>query len=45
MDRLNIIDGIIYGLVNVRTNGKKILIAVRSEKGHKWDYETFESRF
>ena len=42
---LNLIDGIIYGLVNVRTDGKKILIAVRSEKVHKWDCETFNSRF
>lgn len=45
LDRLNVIGGIIYGLVNVRTDGKKILVAVRSEKGHTWDCESFESRF
>ncbi|MET2986490.1 ComEC/Rec2 family competence protein [Aureibaculum conchae] len=45
LDRLTVVDGIIYGLVNVRTDGNKILIAVLSEKGHKWDYKTFNSRF
>jgi hypothetical protein len=33
---------IIYGLVNVRTDGKRLLIAVRNEGNHSWSYETME---
>ena len=40
-----IVDGIIYGLVNERTDGEKILCAVLNEKKNKWEYQTFESRF
>ena len=40
-----IVGGIIYGLVNVRTDGKKILCATMSEKGSEWDIKTFTSRF
>jgi len=40
-----IVGGIIYGLVNVRTDGKKILCATMSEKGNDWDIKTFTSRF
>jgi hypothetical protein len=40
-----IVTGVRYGLVNVRTDGKKILCAVLNEKDSKWEYETFESRF
>lgn len=40
-----IVDGIVYGLVNVRTNGDKILCAVLNEKKTKWEYQTFQSRF
>ena len=40
-----IVDGIVYGLVNVRTNGDKILCAVLNEKKNKWEYQTFQSRF
>lgn len=40
-----IVGGIIYGLVNVRTDGKKILCATMSEKGNGWDIKTFNSRF
>lgn len=40
-----IVSGIIYGLVNVRTNGKKILCASLSEKDDKWDIKEFQSRF
>jgi hypothetical protein len=39
------VTGIIYGLVNVRTDGKKILCATMSETKRAWDYETFETRF
>ena len=34
-----------YGLVNVRTDGRKILCATMNEKKDTWDVETFESRF
>jgi hypothetical protein len=40
-----IVGGIIYGLVNVRTDGSKILCATKSEKGNDWDIKTFNSRF
>ena len=40
-----IVDGIVYGLVNVRTNGDRILCAVLNEKKNKWEYQSFESRF
>jgi len=40
-----IIPGIIYGLVNVRTDGNKILCATRSEKDLGWEISTFNTRF
>ena len=40
-----IVDGIFYGLVNVRTNGDRILCAVLNEKKNEWEYQTFTSRF
>jgi beta-lactamase superfamily II metal-dependent hydrolase len=40
-----IVGGIIYGLVNVRTDGKKILCATLSEKSDDWDICTFNTRF
>ncbi len=40
-----IVSGIIYGLVNVRTDGKKILCATLSEAGSDWDIKEFKSRF
>lgn len=42
---LTLIDGIVYGLVNIRTDGKKILFAVRKEKGDGWELSTLYSRF
>ena len=39
------VSGIIYGLVNVRTDGEKFLCATMSEKDGDWDIETFMSRF
>lgn len=35
----------IYGLVNVRTDGEKILCAVMNEKDHSWQVKTITSRF
>ena len=40
-----IVGGIIYGLVNVRTDGNKILCATLSEKNNDWDIKIFNSRF
>ena len=40
-----IVAGLTYGLVNVRTNGDKILCATMDEKGDGWRVETIRSRF
>ena len=40
-----VVGGLIYGLVNVRTDGKKILCAVRNEKNLTWDVGAFQARF
>ncbi len=40
-----IVAGLIYGLVNVRTDGKKILCATLNEKDNTWQTRTFTSRF
>jgi beta-lactamase superfamily II metal-dependent hydrolase len=40
-----IVAGLTYGLVNVRTNGQKILCATMDEKGDGWQIKTIESRF
>lgn len=34
----------VYGLVNVRTNGKKVLCATLNEKDSKWNISTIEGR-
>ena len=33
---------VVYGLVNVRTDGKRLLFAVRNEGNHSWASETLE---
>lgn len=45
LDRTTIVAGIIYGLVNVRTDGEKILCATMNEKDHSWQIKTITSRF
>ena len=45
LDGLGVVDGIIYGLVNVRTDGEKILCATLNEGKHKWEIKEFISRF
>lgn len=45
MSGLSLIDGIVYGLVNIRTDGNKILFAIRKEKGKGWETSTLFSRF
>lgn len=41
----HVVSGIVYGLVNVRTDGKKILCAIKNEGKEKWEIRTFTSRF
>ncbi len=45
MKDVNVVAGIVYGLVNVRTDGKKILCATLNEKKYQWDVKTFDARF
>jgi beta-lactamase superfamily II metal-dependent hydrolase len=40
-----VVGGLIYGLVNVRTDGDKILCATLDEVEDNWRFETFHSRF
>jgi beta-lactamase superfamily II metal-dependent hydrolase len=45
MKAVHIIDGIVYGLVNVRTDGNTILCATLNEGKRKWEIKKFQSRF
>ncbi len=45
LDRTYIVAGLIYGLVNVRTNGSKIICATLGEKDASWEIKTLTSRF
>lgn len=45
LDRALIVGGLIYGLVNVRTDGETILCATLDEQSSRWRCQTFESRF
>jgi beta-lactamase superfamily II metal-dependent hydrolase len=45
MDQIKVIDGIVYGLVNVRTDGETILCATLNEGKSKWEIKKFSSRF
>jgi hypothetical protein len=45
MDKIKIIDGLVYGLVNVRTDGNTILCATLNEGKSKWEIKKFTSRF
>jgi beta-lactamase superfamily II metal-dependent hydrolase len=40
-----LVSGVVYGLVNVRTDGRKILCATLNETDRTWDVRTFTSRF
>lgn len=40
-----LVAGLIYGLVNVRTDGQTILCATLNEKDNTWQVKKFESRF
>jgi len=43
--RTLVVAGLIYGLVNVRTDGKTILCATLNEKDNTWQVKKFTSRF
>jgi hypothetical protein len=40
-----VVGGLIYGLVNVRTNGRQILCATLDEQSAEWRIKSFDSRF
>ena len=40
-----VVAGLIYGLVNVRTDGDTILCATLDEKDHDWRIKKITSRF
>jgi len=40
-----VVAGMIYGLVNVRTDGERVLCATLNEKKRTWDCQDFASRF
>ena len=45
LGRTNIVAGLIYGLVNVRTDGETILCATLNEKDNTWQVKKIVSRF
>lgn len=45
LDRTNIVTGLIYGLVNVRTDGETIVCATLNEKDNTWQVKKIISRF
>lgn len=45
LNRTYIVAGLIYGLVNVRTDGNKILCATMNEKTNSWHIKKLTSRF
>lgn len=40
-----VVAGLVYGLVNVRTDGERILCATMNEAKHKWEVKVVRSRF
>jgi beta-lactamase superfamily II metal-dependent hydrolase len=40
-----VVSGIVYGLVNVRTDGETILCATMNEANRSWNVKTFRARF
>lgn len=45
MGNTSIVAGLIYGLVNVRTDGRRILCATLDERDYDWRIATLQSRF
>ncbi len=40
-----VVSGVVYGLVNVRTDGETILCATMNEGNRSWNVKTFRARF
>lgn len=45
LERTYVVAGLVYGLVNVRNDGEKILCATMNEGKGNWQIKTFQSRF
>ena len=45
LSKLRVIPGVVYGLVNVRTDGETILCATMNEKKATFDVKVFDARF
>lgn len=45
LSQTRVVAGLIYGLVNVRTDGDTILCATMNEKDYTWQIKKFQSRF
>ena len=45
LDKTYIVAGLIYGLVNIRTDGNTIICATMNEKDSTWNIRKFQSRF
>jgi beta-lactamase superfamily II metal-dependent hydrolase len=45
LDRTYVVAGLIYGLINVRTDGETILCATLNERNNTWQIRKFTSRF
>lgn len=45
MENAMVVGGLIYGLINVRTDGQNILCATLDESDNKWRIKKFPSRF
>lgn len=43
LDLAKVVTGLVYGLVNVRTDGHRLLFALREESGNDWGIETIEA--
>jgi hypothetical protein len=40
-----VVTGLVYGLVNIRTDGETIVCATLNEKDHSWSVRKIRSRF
>lgn len=45
LDKAFLLSGLVYGLVNVRTDGETILCATMNESDQSWQIKTLKSRF
>lgn len=45
LDRTQVVAGLIYGLVNVRTDGQRILCATLNENKNSWQVKVVKARF